>query len=103
MIKNRKSVLERRIAKLEKSFKNEQVDLNALSDSLRDSQDEISVASDNLYSKYRMFVSARPSTGGLEYEIPEEAFKSLSKAVKALDAAKELVKDARIMLDEFDY
>lgn len=45
MIKNRKSVLERRIAKLEKRFKNEQVDLNALSDSLRDSQDEISVAS----------------------------------------------------------
>lgn len=48
-----------------------------------------------------MFVSARPSTGSLEYEILEEAFKSLSKAVKALDAAKELVKDARIMLDEF--
>lgn len=48
-----------------------------------------------------MFVSSRPSTGSLEYEIPEEAFKSLSKAVKALDAAKELVKDARIMLDEF--
>lgn len=101
MIKNRKSVLERRIAKLEKCFKNEQVDLNAISDSLRDSQDEISVASDNLYSKYRRFVSAIPSTGSLEYEIPEEAFKSLSKAVKALDAAKELVKDARIMLDEF--
>lgn len=101
MIKNRKSVLERRIAKLEKCLKNEQVDLESLSDSLRDSQDEISVAADNLYSKYRMFVSARPSTGSLEYEIPEEAFKSLSKAVKALDTAKELVKDARIMLDEF--
>ena len=101
MIKNRKSVLERRIAKLEKCLKNEQVDLESLSDSLRDSQDEISVAADNLYSKYRMFVSARPSTGSLEYEIPEEAFESLSKAVKALDAAKELVKDARIMLDEF--
>lgn len=101
MIKNRKYTLERRIAKLEKCFKNEQVDLNALSDSLRDSQDEISVASENLYSKYRMFVSARPSTGSLEYEIPEEAFKSLSKAVKALNAAKELVKDARITLDAF--
>ena len=103
MIKNCKSTLEQRIAKLESVLKTESVDFESLSDSLRDSQDEISDAASNLYSKFRKFVSARSSAGSLEYEIPEDAFNALSKAVKELDRAKEYIKDARRILDGLDY
>lgn len=103
MITNRKTTLERRIAKLESVLKNESVDFEYLSNSLRDSQDEISDASSNLYSKFRKFVSAIPSTGSLEYEIPEEAFNALDDAVKELNKAKENVKAARRILDGLDY
>lgn len=103
MIKNRKSTLEQRISKLESVLKTESIDFESLSNSLRDSQDEISDASRNLYSKFRKFVSARPSVGSLEYDIPEDAFNALSNAVKELDRAKEYVKDARRILDGLDY
>lgn len=103
MITNRKTTLERRIAKLESVLKNESVDFEYLSNSLRDSQDEISDAANNLYSKFRKFVSARPSAGSLEYEIPEDAFNALDDAVKELIKAKEKVKDARRILDGVDY
>ena len=99
MIKNRKTTLERRISKLERVLKNESL-FESLSDSLRDSQDEISDAARNLYSKYRKLVSARPSIGRLEYEIPEEAFTALTEATSALRNAVELIKDARRILDE---
>ena len=99
MITNRKTTLERRIAKLESVLKNESL-FESLSDSLRDSQDEISDAAQNLYSKYRRLVSARPSVGRLEYEIPEEAFAALDEATAALRNAVELIKDARRILDE---
>lgn len=102
MITNRKTMLERRIAKLERVLKNESVDFEKLSNSLYDSQDEISYAADNLYSKYRRFVSARPSTGTIDYEIPEDAFNALDNAVKQLNKAKENVKDARRILDGID-
>lgn len=102
MITNRKTTLERRIAKLESVLKNESVDFEYLSNSLRDSQDEISYASDNLYSKFRRFVSVRPSTGSIDYEIPEDVFNALSDAVKELNKAKEYVKDARRILDGVD-
>ena len=103
MIKDHKTTLEQRIAKLESVLKTESVDLESLSKSLRDNQDEISDAADNLYSKYRKFVSARPSVRSLEYEIPEEAYAVLTKAVKELNRAKEYVKDARRILDGLDY
>ncbi len=103
MIKSRKSTLEQRIAKLESVLKTESVDFESLSDSLRDSQDEISDAASKLNSKFRKFVSARPSVGRLEYDIPEDAFNALSNAVKELDRAKEYVKDARRILDGLDY
>lgn len=103
MIKDRKSTLERRISKLESRLKNESVDFEQLSNSLRDSQDEISDAATNLYRKYRKFVSARPSVGRLEYEIPEEAFAALDEATAALRNAIELVKDARRTLDYIEY
>lgn len=103
MITNRKTTLERRIAKLESVLKNESVDFEYLANSLRDSQDEISDAANNLYSKFRKFVSARPSAGSLEYEIPEDAFNALDDAVKELIKAKEKVKDARRILDGVDY
>ena len=83
MITNRKTTLERRIAKLESVLKNESVDFEYLSNSLRDSQDEISDASN--------------------YEIPEDAFNALSDAVKELNKAKENVKAARRILDGLDY
>ena len=102
MIKNRKSTLEQRIAKLESVLKTESVDFESLSDSLRDSQDEISDAVRNLYSKFRKLVLAKPSTGTLEYEIPEDAYNALNDAVKELNKAKEYVKDARRILDGFD-
>lgn len=101
MIKNRKTTLERRISKLESVLKNESM-FESLSDSLRDSQDEISDAARNLHSKFRKFVSARPSVGRLEYEIPEEAFAALDEARSALLNAIELVKDARRILDDMD-
>ena len=103
MITNRKTTLERRIAKLESVLKNESVDFEYLSNSLRDSQDEISDAANNLYSKFRKFVSARPSAGVIDYEIPEDAFKALDDAVTDLVKAKEKVKDARRILDGLDY
>lgn len=103
MIANRKTTLERRIAKLESVLKNESVDFEYLSNSLRDSQDEISDASNNLYSKFRKFVSVRPSAGAIDYEIPEDAFNALSDAVKELNKAKEKVKAARRILDGLDY
>lgn len=102
MITNRKTTLERRIAKLESVLKNESVDFEYLSNSLRDSQDEISDASNNLYSKFRKFVSARPSTGTIDYEIPEDAFNALDDAVVYLNKAKESVKAARRILDGVD-
>ena len=102
MITNRKTTLERRIAKLESVLKNESVNFEYLSNSLRDSQDEISDAAQNLYSKYRRLVSARPSVGRLEYEIPEEAFAALDEATTALRNAVELIKDARRILDGID-
>lgn len=102
MITNRKTTLERRIAKLESVLKNESVDFEYLSNSLRDSQDEISDASNNLYSKFRKFVSARPSTGTIDYEIPEDAFNALDDAVVYLNKAKENVKAARRILDGVD-
>ena len=102
MITNRKTTLERRIAKLESVLKNESVDFEYLSNSLRDSQDEISDASNNLYSKFRKFVSAKPSTGTIDYEIPEDAFNALDDAVIYLNKAKEKVKDARRILDGLD-
>ena len=103
MITNRKTTLERRIAKLESVLKNESVDFEYLSNSLRDSQDEISDAASNLYSKFRKFVSARPSAGVIDYEIPEDAFKALDNAVKELNRAKENVKAARRILDGLEY
>lgn len=103
MITNRKTTLERRIAKLESVLKNESVDFEYLSNSLRDSQDEISDVANNLYSKFRKFVSAKPSTGTIDYEIPEDAFNALDDAVKELIKAKENVKDARRILDGLDY
>ena len=102
MIANRKTTLERRIAKLESVLKNESVDFEHLSNSLRDSQDEISYATEHLYSKFRRFVSVRPSAGAIDYEIPEDAFNALSDAIKELNKAKENVKDARRILDGVD-
>lgn len=100
---NWKLTLEQRISKLESVLKTESVDFESLSDSLRDSQDEISDAARNLNSKFRKFVSARPSVGSLEYDIPEDAFNALSNAVEALYSAREYVKDARRILDGLDY
>lgn len=98
-----KRTLEQRIAKLESVLKTESVDFESLSNSLRDSQDEISDAASNLYSKFRKLVSARPSAGIIEYEIPEDAYNALNDAVKELNKAKEYVKDARRILDGLDY
>lgn len=101
MIRNCKSTLEQRIARLERVLKTESVDFESLSKSLWDSQNEISDAASNLHSKFRKFVSARPGAG-LDYEIPEDVFNALTNAVEELKRANEYVKDARRILDGLD-
>lgn len=95
--------LESRIARLEKvlSRKNESVDFESLADSLWDSQIAISDAKKDLYSKYYSFVKVRPGAD-MEYDIPENAFKELDKALESLNDALESIKYARRILNGTD-